>query len=260
MRRATALLACATLVLAGCGGNGARSELQDAAKRLGKIRSGDLTLRLVVLPLTGTSGRVGFVLRGPFQLRPDALPVANIAYTQLAGRRSATARFVSNGTTAYAVANGQRVSLPASATAQIRSAAAGLGGSGVGGLRIETWVKDPRRSDGGHVGGADTDHVSANLDVVAAANDLLGFVRRLGGNVPTIGGSDADRLRSAVQSSSFDAWIGKRDRLLRRLLVTARLGFGVPQELQRALGSTVGVRVEFELAIAEPNQPVHVTP
>lgn len=251
----------AALVAAGCGGNAddAKRELRQTAASLDTIRSGNLVLRLVVLPSTGTKGRVGFRLRGPFALRKGGLPLAAITYTQLAGARSASATFVSNGTTAYAKVGGRRVALPAAATEEIRRAAGGPSGTAtLNGLRIDTWLKDPTVSDGGTVGGTDTDHVSAKLDVVNAANGLLGFVRQLGRDAPTISGDSADRLEKAVKSSSIDVWTGKRDHLLRRLLLKVKLGFDVPAELKRALGEVVGARVEFELAISNPNRPVHL--
>ena len=60
------------------GGAGqAKQELRQTAQRLGTIHSGDLLLRLVVTPLNGsTSGRIGFVLAGPFSIRAGALPSA----------------------------------------------------------------------------------------------------------------------------------------------------------------------------------------
>jgi hypothetical protein len=262
VKRLAALAAVAAL--AGCGGGGdANRILSRTAADLGKIRSGDLTLRLVVSPREGTKGRIGFVLRGPFALRRDALPIARIAYTQIAGARQATVTFLSTGEQAYALANGKAYELPASATEQIRRAASGLGGSGSGGLgsfRVDSWFDDPKAEDGGEVGGADTDHVTADLDVVAAANGLLELVRGLGREAPPIKGREADRLRDAVESSSIDVWSGKDDHLLRRLLLEAQLGFDVPESLRRALGDVVGARVEFELAVSDPNTPVHVAP
>jgi hypothetical protein len=262
MRRAALLLLPLALVPAACGGSGgaARSELRQTAQRLGEIRSGDLTLKLLVSPTSGTKGRIGFDLHGPFELRSNALPVADLQYTQYAGSKQATATFVSTGAQAYALVDGKRVALPATATAELRSAAGGLGvggGSG-GGLRIDSWLQNPSVSDGGTVGGAPTDHISAKLDVVNAANGLLAFVRALGHAAPTISGNSADQLRKAVKSSSIDVWTGKKDHLLRRLDLKARLGFDVPKELQRALGSIVGANFEFELAVSSPNRPIHI--
>jgi hypothetical protein len=260
VRRLVALLAALAFVT-GCGSGHAKQVLSRTADNLGKIHSGDLMLRLVVSPREGTNGRIGFELHGPFALRPGGLPVAKIAYTQIAGAREATATFISTGTKAYAEVNGKAYELPASSTDSIRQAAGGLGGSG--GLvqfPIDSWVKHPSASSGGEVGGTDTDHVSADLDVVAAANGLLGLVRQLGRDVPMIQGSSAKQLEDAVESSSFDVWSGRADHLLRRLLLKAELGLEVPESLRRALGDVVGAKIEFELAISNPNEPVKVPP
>lgn len=262
--RHAAVLAAVCAAVAGCGGGSdqATKELRQTAQKLGSITSGTLLLRMIINPASGTKGRVGFQLQGPFALRKNALPVADITYTQYASTREASARFVSNGTTAYALANGKRIALPASAVAQLRNATAGLGGNSGsgGGLRIDTWLDHPSVSGGGQVGGADTDHVSADLDVVNAANGLLGLLRSLGRNAPTLTGRNADQLRKAVKSSSIDVWTGKKDKLLRKLDLKAHLGLDVPQELRRAFGETVGAKFEFLLAITNPNKPVHVSP
>jgi hypothetical protein len=262
VRPLAALLGIA--VLAGCGGgNGdANGILSQTAAKLGQIHSGDLTLRLVVSPRQGTRGRIGFELRGPFALRPGSLPVARIKYTQIAGAREGTATFVSTGTKAYAIANGKAYELPASAAEQVRSAAAGLGrgaGGSLGSFHVESWFDHPTVEGTDEVGGAESDHVTADLDVVAAANGLLDLVRDLGRDVPRLEGQQAKQLENAVESSSIDVWSGKRDRLLRRLLLRADLGVDVPRSLRRALGEVVGAKIEFELAVAHPNEPVRVT-
>ena len=261
MRRLTALLVVLALV-AGCGGSDRANDiLSETAANLGKVRSGDLTLRLIVSPREGTRGRIGFELRGPFALRPGRLPIAKVAYTQIAGAREATATFISTGTNAYAEVNGKAYELPPESVEVVRQAAAGIGGSGgLGRFDIRSWVEDPVLMEGGSVGGAATDHVSADLDVVAAANGLLSLLRELGRDAPTIDGAEADRLRDAVESSSFDVWSGRDDRLLRRLLIKAALGFDVPESLRRALGEVVGAKVEFELGVSRPNEPVTVRP
>jgi len=170
MRRAAALLVVAA-VATGCGSSHAGQILSRTAGNLGKIRSGDLTLRLVVSPRQGTKGRVGFELRGPFALRPGGLPVAKVAYTQIAGSRAATATFISTGTKAYAEVNGKAYELPPASTAIVRQAAAGIGGSnGLGQFDISSWVRSPVASDGGEVGGARTGSTSSTRRTASSAS------------------------------------------------------------------------------------------
>lgn len=253
MRRIALLLAAVASVATGCGDSGAHGVLSDTANNLGKVRSGDLTLRLVVSPREGTKGRVGFTLSGPFALAKNSLPVARIVYTQIAGAREAKATFISTGSKAYSEVDGKVQELPPLATQGIRSASSG----GVGGLGLDiaSWVEDPHVTTSGN-----EQHVSAKLNVVNAANGLLGLLRQLGRTAPTIQGDEAKRLRDAVESSSFDVWTSKDGHLLRRLLLQADLGLNVPAELRRVLGDVVGAKIDFELAIARANQPVRVTP
>src|SRR5256714_7932335 len=150
MKLGSVLLAAAALA-AGCGQSHAHQVLADTAKNLGKIHSGDLTLRLVVSPRQGTKGRIGFELSGPFALRPGALPVAKVAYTQIAGAHEATATFISTGTKTYAEVNGKVYELPSSATETVRRAAGGIGGaSGFGGVPPAPRGRRPARR---HAGG-----------------------------------------------------------------------------------------------------------
>jgi hypothetical protein len=260
--RRTASLLVVVACVAGCGGSSrANQVMSDAAANLGKLRSGDLTLRLVLSPREGTKGRIGFELRGPFALRPGGLPVAKIAYTQIAGAHKGSATFISTGTKAYAEVNGKAYELPASSTNALRQAAGGSGGSNsFGQLRIDNWVKHPVVADGGQVGGAPTTRVSGDLDVVAAANGLLDLLRQLGRSAPRIEGDQAKQLENAVKSSSFQLWSGRDDHLLRRLLLKADLGLDTPQSLRRVLGDVVGATIDFELAVSNPNKPVSVPP
>ena len=264
MNRRTAVLLTGVVLAAGCGGGGnAQGILRQTANRLSQIRSGTLDFRLLVVPRGRSAhGKIGFAVHGPFALRAKgSLPVLDITYTQLAGNQRATGKLVSNGTSAYAESNGKRITLDAAQLAELRSATAQIQShGGLGEFRIDDWIKHPSVSDGGEVGGARTDHVTAGLDVVAAANDLLGLGPGLGRSGPELHGRNAKQLADAVRHSSFDLWTGKKDRLLRRLRVTADVGLDVPQDLARALGEIVGAKVTFELAVSNPNRPVGVNP
>lgn len=254
--------------LAGCslgGGGDAESVLGETARNLGDISSGTLDLRLIVTPREGDE--FGFELNGPFALadREGALPVLDVEYTQIVDGRRGTISLVSTGEKAFAVVDGQAYELGEARTAELRAASGALGGggsgSGGGGLEelpIDDWVVDPEVEDGGDVGGAKTDLVSGELDVVAAANGLIELARGFGRVLPRIEGPNADLLRDSARETSFSVWTGEDDRLLRRLLLEAELGLKVPETLRAALGDLVGATVTFELGVADPNEDVSV--
>ena len=239
------LVALLALVTAGCGGS--ESVLSRTGKNVAKIHSGVLDLKLIVTP-HGSGHPFGFELNGPFSLREGKLPIARVVYTQIANGQSASATFVSNGAHAWVVSG--------KGTRELSTAAArGLTFTGgFTGMDIASWVKDAKVVDAG----PGLDRVTGTLDVVAAANGLRGVAALAGRNVAAIQGSDADRLRAATKSSSIELLTSKGARLLRRLSVSADLGFNVPATLKRALGADVGAEVDFLMSVARPNSRVVV--
>lgn len=107
--------------------------------------------------------------------------------------------------------------------------------------------------------GVEPDHVHARLNAVNTVNDLLSIAHALGSvRTQRLTGRDAKRLRQAARSGTFDLYTGKKDRLLRRLTVSVKLGFDVPDVLRSALGHVVGADVLFDLGVASPNRVVSV--
>jgi hypothetical protein len=258
--RRLAGLATAVALLAGCGSSGpsANDILKRTASSLSTIKSGTLDLKLLVTSPGKQGTRFGFTLHGPFQLGKTPLPVLHVAYTQIAGDKQATATLISDGQRAVAVSGGKTLPLSESARQTLSSAAQQIqGAAGLGAFDISSWIEHPKVSGGGEVGAADTNKVTADLNVLNATNSLLALMRLAGRDVHELAGADAKQLEKSVKSSSFVLYSGKRDRLLRKVDVTATFGFDVPKQLANALG-TVGAKVEFELGVANPNKPVSV--
>ena len=266
MKRLVVLLGALALAAPGCGGGDggdADEALSETAANLAEIRSGTLSLRFLATAegeaADGEDGRVGFELEGPFAFpEGDALPVARMDYTQIAGDEEGSGTFLSTGEKAYVELDGTTYELPEEQQEEFRGVGASLGeGDGLGDLEIERWMEDPELSDGGEAGGAETDRITANLNVVNAVNDLIGLASEVGGSVPEpLDGASADQLRRSVNSATVEVLTGKDDRLLRRLHVD--VDFGAPSDLPRELRGLVGAGVELELEIANPNEPVRV--
>ena len=257
---ATLLAAFLALALTACGGgsSGPTGVLQETSDNLGDIRSGDLTLRMHV---EGGGKQAGFELQGRFALADEGeLPVADLDYTQIAGDKDETVRLISTGEKAFVAIGNDVYELPEKQTASLRSAGGQVSGdSGLGSLDIGGWLIQPKLSDGGEVGGAETDRIQADLDVVRAANDILALIAALDGRQATqLEGRNAEQLRTATRSATIEVHTGKDDRLLRRLVIEARLGADVPAKLRDQLGGLANARFTFELAIADPNEDVEV--
>jgi hypothetical protein len=252
------------LLASGCGSGGGGvsnpgQALSATAANLGKIRSGTLHLDVGIEPHGDDGGAFGFELEGPFELaKPGKLPVAKIDYTQTAGDERETVTFTSTGDRAYVTVDGTPYELPADRVEELRGSSDGESGAGLEELRIDDWIESAESSDGGDVGGTSTDKISADLDVVAAVNDLIAVAQGFGGpSLSPIEGEAATQLREAVQEAKLEVWTGTEDRLLRRLRIEADFDPQLPddlEELARAANSTV----TFELGIDDPNEAVEV--
>jgi hypothetical protein len=262
-RRAAIAVSGIALALAvgGCGGGDGGADgsqaLRQTSANLGKVRSGTLTLRFVLRPGEGAGdGGVGVELRGPFSLAGDGpLPVARVAYTQIAGARRARATFISTGRAAYVAVGGSTYRLPADRAAALRLGDGGRRGLDALRLDARRWMRDPKLSDGPRVAGDETDRVTGALNAPAALSDLLAAARRNGAS-PGLSARDGRRLARTVRKSSVEVLTGARDRLLRRLRMQADLD--VPPDLRARVGGRAALHVDFELGVAAPNRPVRV--
>jgi hypothetical protein len=252
MRRLLGAAAAAAL-LSGCGVD-SEDALRDTSRNLRRISSGDLSMRLVMRSAEGAG--VGFSLRGPFSLqRGRRLPVARIAYTQIAGDRRVPATLISTGTSAYVTVAGTTYRLPPGQAEGLRVVSPGA--RGLDGLQLDVgrWIGDPESSDGPSVGGDETDRITGRLRIGPALHDVLSAARKAGvGRVPSA--REIGRLDDAVTDSSVELLTGKDDRLLRRVRLEATLD--VPARLRERLQTGARLRLQFELGVARPNRRVRV--
>jgi hypothetical protein len=103
-------------------------------------------------------------------------------------------------------------------------------------------------------GGAGTQMVGGRVVVVAAANDLLALS---GGR--RIDGEEAKQLERSVESSSVELVTGKKDHILRRLVIRLKLGFDkAPEQIRERLQGIGGAAFTLELGLSGANKPVKV--
>ena len=257
--RLVALAVAATVAAsatAGCGGGSSDDDaLRATARKLGEIRSATLDLRMAA-ESPAAKGPVGFAMKGPFALPSKAgLPVANLEVSELRGAETVTVTFVSTGEKAYVVRDGKATALA--------SPGVSVGGGdegGLGELRIDQWLRDPKTSDGGDVGGVRTERIGAGLDVAAAFDDLGRLGERLGASAlaglrPLDKGS-REALEKAAGDSTIEVWTGREDRLLRRLVL--RVTLAASGELPESLRAMAPVTLSLSLDLSDVNEPVRV--
>jgi hypothetical protein len=255
VRRILPFLVAAAL-LGGCGGgDGSNDVLAKTAANLGDVRSGTLAFDLLVTPRGGAGGPpFGFKLAGPFATRASGLPVTRMDYTQVANGKQQLVTLISTGSKGFMTIDGKTYELPEARLAPLRAVTAAFGGQGAASLPLDDWIRDADVSDGGEIGGAETDRVHGDLDVARAAADLGSLA--FGGRDLTK--KEREQLADATRSATIDVWSGKDDRLLRKLAIAVDLGFDVPADLRAALGQLVGAKIALTMAVSDPNRPVSV--
>jgi hypothetical protein len=255
---AAVLLALAlALVVSACrhGTVDGRAAVTETAGRMPEIRSGQLDLSLQAR--TEAEGDAGVDLRGPFSLEEGA-PLPRLRMELSGPSIGGAITIISDGQEGWAEAFGQRVPLNEDQQAQLQRTVGALTQEGrLRRLALEEWVRDPRLTDGGEVGGAQTDRIEGDLDVAATVNDLLDFLSVFGRELEPIEGEEADRLRLAVRSSRFELYTGRDDRLLRRLMLEAELAEDLG-EADEQLSEFAGAALTFRFGIGRPNEPVEI--
>jgi hypothetical protein len=243
----------AVFLLTGCGGSESvdvHKVLSQTTAKLGALKSGDLSFKLLVDPRDGDE--FGYEVSGPFQLSRNGLPKLDVEYTQIANGDRATVRLISTGSKSYIVVDDQAYELGPEQEDTLRSVGADVSGS-VTTLDVANWVVDPKGKRDG-----DIDRVTGDVDVVAVIDGLTGVARSLGRTLQPLDADDEKRVRDATKDTSFELESGHDDHLLRHLLFEVDLGLDVPQSLRDALGDVVGADITFQLDVDDRNKRVDV--
>ncbi|MDX6663198.1 MAG: hypothetical protein QOG09_1300 [Solirubrobacterales bacterium] len=255
--RSAALATGVALLLAtgGCG-NRADDVISATASNLGKVHSGNLRMSELVSGSGSAAGeQAGFELHGPFSLgKPGSLPLARIAYTQIAGKQRATTTLVSDGKRVFAESGAGRTELPPSQRSKLIGS---VGSDGVSGLPIRKWFDGPKASDGPSIDGAATDRVVAKLNSAEALNSLVRLAGGAQTGLPQLEGRSAEQIDRAVERSSIEILSGRDDHLLRKLVVDVSFGLGKSQRA-RQLAGPIGARLHLDLSITGVNEPVSI--
>ena len=293
MNRRTALIAAAVaglvliLVVAIAQTGGEDSVDEVLAQTFGEqksIKSGRLeaSVQIEANGLAQLQGPVALRLSGPFaSTEPSELPRFDFELGIDASGQRLNAGAVSTGDKGFLRFQGQAYAVGDQLFEQFRKGyaeqaecngerEAGVSFSAIG-VDPRRWLTDPKREGTEEVGGTETIHISAGVDVTRFVEDLNRILGRTDlqqdpcaeegeeseENTPEPSSrqlTDEQRAQivEAVQDARVDIWTGEDDTTLRRINVDLRLD--VPAEREEAANGLKDGRVRFDLLLGALNE------
>jgi hypothetical protein len=268
-----ALLAIAGLSLAACSGgsNQATRLLSQTFTGSHRVNSGNLGLSITISP-SGSSALkspITLSLGGPFQSRGSGkLPRSNFSLGLATGGGNVSVALLSTGSRGYVTFQGQSYPLPQATYQRLESSFSQLGASpgthrssGVLarlGIHPEHWLVNPQVVGNEALGGTNTTHIRAGINVAALVGDLNTFLGRAASvgasasNLPSgISASERQQIARAIRNTAIDVWTGASDKTLRRL--DLRLTLDLTGQTAALLGSRA--TLALTLQYANLNQP-----
>jgi hypothetical protein len=253
-------LACASCIRPSTHNAGA--ELRTTAANLGKIRSGNLD----VVMQTAAEGHKpsGFGIKGKFSFDSSGtLPLLDVTVDRFDEARHQTTHLVSTGTQVFVDESGKMQPVPAASLDGLRGLGSRSGSSGpLGRFPIDNWISgNPVVTAGGLVGTVDTDKTTAQLDVGQVMNGLISLAHEFGSSAASqltqLSAPERERVRRSVRSATLEVWSGRKDKIMRRLVMD--LVFATKNtQLAKKLRALSGITIHFEAKITDLNKPVAV--
>jgi hypothetical protein len=256
--------------VAACGSSSSSSGSAAAEALLVKTFSGSHTVKSGVLDFSlalsssGSSSETGPIslsLSGPFESSgAGKLPESDLNIGLNALGHHGQLGIISTGGSGYVTLDGNAYRLPASDVQKIASSfsSAGSGGGTLAKLGIDPlhWVTNPVIVGTETIGGAQTTHIWAGIDVAALLGDLNTFLGKASSStkvIPgTISAAKRQKIAGEIKSPTVDVWTGSADNTLRKL--SLGLGFPVSSEISTLLGGTTSAAFGMTLQYSDLNQ------
>jgi hypothetical protein len=276
-------LALVVFGFGGCGGGdgggdsgqNVTSVLNDTFGGKTKINSG--VLKLVVNAdlkgVTQLQGPVAVKLGGPFESRGKRkVPKLDLDLTATSGGQTFTAGVLSTGERGYINFQGDDYALQASTfdqfkreLQQAKQSESSIPDLTALGVNPRNWLKDPSDEGTEDVNGVEAVHITAGVDVAKLLADVdhllsrtnlgrLGLTQAQQQQLPkSIPASVKKQIQDAVKEAHLDVYTGKKDKILRKLVV--KLRFEVPAKLRSQASGLRSGTIDFTLEVADLNKP-----
>jgi len=274
------LVVLASLGVAACGSASSGSAnpntlLSETFGGTHKVTSGNLNLTLTVDPSGSStlSGPITLSFGGPFQTRgAGKLPESNFTVSASALGRNVSLGVLSTGTAGYVTLQGTSYQMPQatfqkleSSFAQITSTTGSSSSSSNAltklGIHPLHWLSSPTVVGTENVGGAQTTHIHAGVNVNAMLTDLNTVLEKasslgvsgasaLKSGIPS---ADRSKIAAAIKNPSVDVWTGSGDKTLRRLQIT--LTVPVTGATSQQLGGVTSADIGLSMQYSDLNKP-----
>ena len=266
-----ALASVAALALTACGGGDDESDgdatalLKDAfSKPIPKANlSLDFSARVDGVPQL--SQPVTFKLTGPYEsLGRNKVPKLDFDVNVSGAGQTFSGSLISTGTNAWVGFQGQNYEVGEQLVSQYQQQLGTQTQQNQSlqslGINPQEWVKDGKEEGEEDVAGAATTKVTGALDIERMLNDFNNAVDKTGaatgGQAQKLTPEQISQVTEAVKDPTFEAFVAKDDKTLRRL--TATIDFTIPEsERSQAQGATGG-QVKFTIQFANVGQPANV--
>ncbi|MGH2849881.1 MAG: hypothetical protein ACRDLP_04630 [Solirubrobacteraceae bacterium] len=271
-------LACAAAIAA-CGGGGHAQPSAKAAKSAvlvdqafsatGQVNSGHIDIVLDVT-LDGVSKLDGkpivLEISGPFTRTPGGGASADLTVTLTSAVRTLTLGLDAVDGKYYVGYDGSWYRVPGNVHPGHWTGATGASGaSGLFatlGINPKSWLTDPHDAGTTTVGGVDTTHFTAQVDLPNLFNDLskliaarTGATGATGPTSPVVTGLQA--IESAITSAEVDVYTGTADHIVRQVHVA--VDFKVPSQAAGLVGGLTGGSLDLTATLTQLNSPQTVT-
>jgi hypothetical protein len=268
-----ALASVAALALSACGGGGnggsgdAKALLKDAFKTPINSANVSLDVSAKIDGVAQLSQPISLKLSGPYQSQGQKkVPKLDWNVNVSGGGQTFSGGLISTGDNAFVSFQGQNYEV---GTALVKQYEQQLGTQQSGNLSFKqygidpaNWLKDAKTAGDEDVAGTATTKVTGGVDVEKMLNDINTLVEKAG---PKVGQNTGQKLtpeqinqvKQVVKNPTFEAFVAKGDKTLRRL--TTSITFSIPQAQRQQASGATGGNVKFSIQFANVGQPAQVT-
>jgi hypothetical protein len=277
---ATGVAACGSSSSSSTGGSGGSGSASSNPQTLLKqtfsssstIKSGRLDFQLVITP-TGSSiitTPITLGISGPYtQDEKGQVPQSDLTISFSGLGKHASFGILSTKSAAFISLEGTNYKLPAADFKQISHSVAQSSSTGAVpgfsalGINPEGWLTNPQVVGTEEIDGAQTEHLSATLDVAKVLSDVNTLLSKdaskLGAPASTdhISAATVQKITAAIKNPTIDLWTGKSDSILRRLQLAATVP--VSGTTSTELGGLTSASFKLTVDATDVNQPQTIT-